>query len=116
MPSSAISTGILPSGFCDRRLSLALVGSAGSTVTSPSRPRTETAIRTLRPNGEGSDERMIIIATPCTDHQLMVCYRFDDKSQLATNIPQYLLASNFAQSPRRDNLSCWRSMARDGAF
>src|SRR5258708_29186703 len=66
VPSSAITTGILPSGFCLRTLSLTSVVSAVSIVTSLSRPSSEIAIRTLRQNGEAGEERRIIIATPLT--------------------------------------------------
>ena len=34
----------------------------------------------------------------------------------ATNIQQYLLASNFAQGARRDHMFCRRNMARLGVF
>src|ERR1041385_4037197 len=56
-----ISAGILPSGFCCRSESLASVGSAFSIVTSGSRPRMPSASFTLRPNGEGGEERRIIM-------------------------------------------------------
>src|ERR1041384_567751 len=56
-----ISAGILPSGFCRRSESPASVGSAFSIVTSFSRPRMPSASFTLRPNGEGGEERRIII-------------------------------------------------------
>jgi hypothetical protein len=36
--------------------------------------------------------------------------------QHATNIQQHLLASNAAQSPRRDHMFYWRIMARLGVF
>src|SRR5689334_24641515 len=56
-----ISAGILPSGFCCRSESLASVGSAFSIVTSLSRPRMPSASLTLRQNGEGGEERRIIM-------------------------------------------------------
>src|SRR6185295_16068472 len=56
-----ISAGILPSGFCRRIESVASVGSAFSIVTSLSRPRMPSASFTLRPNGEGGEERRIIM-------------------------------------------------------
>src|SRR6185295_6705407 len=56
-----ISAGILPSGFCRRIESAASVGSAFSIVTSFSRPRMPSASFTLRPNGEGGEERRIIM-------------------------------------------------------
>src|SRR6516162_2554950 len=65
VPSSSISTGILPRGFCRRRLSEESVGSAGSTFVWSPKPNSEIAIRTLRPKGEAGDERRIIIAPPC---------------------------------------------------
>src|SRR3984957_19052279 len=58
--------GILPSGFCLRTLSLTSLVSAASIFTSLSRPSSEIAIRTLRPNGEAGEERRIIMATPLT--------------------------------------------------
>jgi hypothetical protein len=45
---------------------LTLLVSAASIVTSLSRPSSEIAIRTLRPNGEAGEERRIIIAAPLT--------------------------------------------------
>src|SRR5262245_30855999 len=60
-PSSTISAGILPSGFCLRIVSAASVGSAFSIVTSRSRPRIFIASLILRPNGEGGEERRIIM-------------------------------------------------------
>src|SRR6267154_2018853 len=57
-----ISAGILPSGFCLRIVSLTSVGSDFSTVTSFSRPRMPSASFTLRPNGEGGEERRIIMS------------------------------------------------------
>src|ERR1700688_1686995 len=66
MPSSAITYRILPSGFCLRTLSLTSLVSAASIVTSLSRPSSEIAIRTLRPNGEAGEERRMIIAAPLT--------------------------------------------------
>src|SRR5437660_8802160 len=56
-----ISAGILPSGFCLRIVSLASVGSAFSIMTSLSRPRMPIASLILRPNGEGGEERRIIM-------------------------------------------------------
>src|SRR5215213_6978494 len=56
-----ISAGILPSGFCWRIESLASVGSAFSMLTSFSKPRMPRASFTLRPNGDGGDERKIIM-------------------------------------------------------
>src|ERR1043166_4589234 len=56
-----ISAGILPSGFCWRSESLASVGSAFSIVTSLSSPRMPSASFTLRPNGDGGEERRIIM-------------------------------------------------------
>src|SRR3954467_10424433 len=56
-----ISAGILPSGFCLRSESFASVGSAFSMLTSLSKPRMPIASLILRPNGEGGEERKIII-------------------------------------------------------
>src|SRR5215212_10186241 len=56
-----ISAGILPSGFCVRRESFASVGSAFSTLISLSKPRMPIASLILRPNGEGGEERKIIM-------------------------------------------------------
>src|SRR4030095_8247062 len=56
-----ISAGILPIGFCLRIESAASVGSAFSIVISLSRPRIAAASFTLRPNGEGGEERRIIM-------------------------------------------------------
>src|SRR4051812_36936981 len=56
-----INAGILPSGFCLRRESFASVGSAFSMVISLSKPRIPIASLILRPNGEGGEERRIII-------------------------------------------------------
>src|SRR6185295_3752823 len=62
MPSSVMSTGILPSGFCWRTVSVGLFVSAGSTLMSRSRPRMLAAILILRPNGDGGVGRKIIMA------------------------------------------------------
>src|SRR5256885_15246993 len=56
-----ISAGILPSGFCLRSESFASVGSAFSMLTCLSKPRMPIASLILRPNGEGGEERRIII-------------------------------------------------------
>src|SRR6202035_4993026 len=63
---TSITLAGLPSGFCLRTLSLTSLVSAASIFTSLSRPSSEIAIRTLRPNGEAGEERKIIIATPLT--------------------------------------------------
>src|ERR1043166_1605473 len=60
VPSSSISTGILPTGFCRRTLSDGSTVSAGSILMSRSRSSTAAAMRTLRTNGEGAAERSII--------------------------------------------------------
>src|SRR5262245_51890496 len=51
-PSSRMSTGTLPSGFCVGSGSESSCVEAGSTLILPSRPSTLTAMRALRPNGE----------------------------------------------------------------
>src|SRR5687768_16924258 len=62
-----ISAGILPIGFCWRIESAASVGSAFSIVISLSRPRIAAASFTLRPNGEGGEERRIIMGQRVRD-------------------------------------------------
>src|SRR5262249_10231794 len=51
-PSSRISTGILPSGFCCGSGSLSSWVEASSTLILPSKPSTLAAMRALRPNGD----------------------------------------------------------------
>src|SRR5438128_2391899 len=51
-PSSRMSTGTLPSGFCCTSGSLSSCVDAGSTLILPSRPSTLVAMRALRPNGD----------------------------------------------------------------
>src|SRR6202035_5479447 len=63
---TSITLAGLPSGCGLRTLSLTSLVSAASIFTSLSRPSSEIAIRTLRPNGEAGEERRIIIATPLT--------------------------------------------------
>src|SRR5437764_3135339 len=70
VPFSTISAGILPSGFCLRNESPASVGSAFSIVTSLSKPRMPIASLILRPNGEGGEERRIIIFGQSTGRAL----------------------------------------------
>src|SRR5436305_13880524 len=56
-----MSAGIFPSGFCVRRESFASVGSSFSILTSLSKPRMPIASLILRPNGEGGEDRRIIM-------------------------------------------------------
>src|SRR5581483_4081153 len=64
VPSSRISVGILPSGFCLRTASFGSVVSVASTLICFERPSRSAAMRTLRANGDGGADRRIIMG--CT--------------------------------------------------
>src|SRR5262249_27191045 len=64
-PSSRMSTGTLPSGFCRLIGSAGSWVEAGSTLTLPSRPSTLMAMRALRPNGGPKPVRRVTMGQRC---------------------------------------------------